>query len=342
MRRIGQTRESFLGKFAAQQPTIVASQSEWLAAMYRGDFQRAWEITDRLEWPRRRAERAGRFYWSPEYLLWNGDSFEGRSIVVHCNHGLGDTVQFVRFLPRIAQLAKEVILLAQPPLVPLLSGVPGFGEVRNGWAVTDSLPVGAVPIEVMELGYGLRISPEQIPLTVPYLPGADVHKKSQLRIEGLGQGRRHVGLFWESSSWDPTRSIPLKSWEPLGGIDDVKYYSLQPGEVPVADAPFPMELLGKSTGAILDAACALLQLDLLITVDAMIAHLAGALGRPVWLLLKEGADWRWMSGRSDSPWYPSMRIFRQKSAGNWGEVMEEVAEALRNKRLEGNGALLGR
>jgi len=296
--------------------------------MRRGDLEGAWRVTDLLESERRLAESAGAFRWSPNHLLWNGEPLEGRSVVVYCNHGLGDTLQFIRFVPHLLRLADWVTALVQPPLVPVLRGVPGFGEVLNGWSVGAPLDPSAVQIEVMELAYALRVSQGTLSPMIPYLPHSHIRRKSRLRFPPLERGLKHVGISWEASGWDPTRSIPMENWEVLGSVRNVKYYSLQQGGNLIGHAPFAMEPWSESTRAILDVAHALLRLDLLITVDGMLAHLAGALGRPVWLLLKHEADWRWMSDRTDSPWYPTMRLFRQKSPGNWGDVLEEVAGAL--------------
>jgi ADP-heptose:LPS heptosyltransferase len=139
-----------------------------------------------------------------------------------------------------------------------------------------------------------------------------------------------VGLIWAASDWDRTRSIPLHALAPLGGVPGIRFYSLQQGEQAAASAhaPFAIEPYSTHTGEIVAAAAAMLELDLVITVDAMAAHLAGALGRPVWVLLKHEADWRWMDAVPTSPWYPTMRLFRQARAGDWTSVAHDVAHAL--------------
>ena len=109
-------------------------KDDWMTAMRRGDFEGAWRVTDLWERRRREAERAGAFVWSPEYLLWNGEPFDGRDVVVRCNHGLGDTLQFFRFVPRLVKIARSVVVLVQPPLLRLLPRMPGCGDVRDGWA----------------------------------------------------------------------------------------------------------------------------------------------------------------------------------------------------------------
>jgi hypothetical protein len=139
-----------------------------------------------------------------------------------------------------------------------------------------------------------------------------------------------VGLLWAASEWDTSRSIPIGALAPLCAVRGVRYYSLQQGDRggEWQHAPLPVSPLSSHTTAVEAAAAAMLALDLIITVDGMSAHLAGGLGRPVWVLLKEQCDWRWMRERSDSPWYPTMRLFRQRSAGDWTSVVAEVAVAL--------------
>jgi hypothetical protein len=146
-----------------------------------------------------------------------------------------------------------------------------------------------------------------------------------------GGARMRVGLLWAASEWDGTRSVAPAQLEPMLRVPGVAFYSLQQG--PAASDPlvahFGITSLSPRTEAIEDAAAAMQQLDLVISVDGMPAHLAATLGRPTWLMLKHEADWRWMDGRSDTPWYPSMRLFRQPRAGDWRAVAEAIAASLR-------------
>jgi hypothetical protein len=300
----------------------------WMAAMRRGDFEAAWRQTDRIEIPRRRAEALGSFSWQPRHLLWNGSPVENREVLVRCNHGLGDTIQFVRYVPLLRQRAGSVTLFVQPPLLPLFAGVRAFGDVRNGW--TPDTPPHDVEIEIMELPYVFRSTIRTLPRRVPYIPLSPLRAAGNaLPLLGPSDGLR-VGLLWTASDWDPERSIPLSVLEPLGRIRGVGYVSLQQGDAAaeVRDAPFPIEPYSEHTAEITAVAAAIRKLDLVITVDSMLAHLAGALARPVWVLLQHEADWRWMTARSDSPWYPTMRLFRQPRGGDWTALAWSVARAL--------------
>ncbi len=294
--------------------------------MGAGDWDEAWRQTDRLELPRRQLQRAGRFVRQPYHLVWDGTPFAGRSVLVRCLHGLGDTLQFMRFVPRLAAQARELHFLVQPVLLPLLSGAPGLGQVSNAW--TDHPPPHEVEIEVMELAYALRSTPATVPPPYPHLaPRVTGRLGSAL---GERDERLRVGLLWAASDWDPSRSIPLEALGPLLQLPEVRFFSLQQG--PAAQDPAADRLglvpLWRYTQAIEAAAAAMQAMDLIIAVDGMPAHLAGTLGRPTWLLLKHEADWRWMSSGSQTPWYPAMRLFRQPEPGNWNALAQHVGTAL--------------
>jgi hypothetical protein len=299
----------------------AASHQRWLAAMGIGDFEAAWRETDAMEALRR--DRGRRFPECGE-LLWDGTSFRGRRVIVRCLHGLGDTLQFMRFVPAIAAVASSVTVALQPALLDLFPPSSTFGEVRDGWS--DETFVGDVEVEIMELAYALRLLPADLPGPIPYLAANWIHRKATF-FPPPKKGRPRVGLIWAASAWDASRSVPAPEWKVLGDLD-VEWISLQQ-DADVSMLPIPTSHWSKETSHLVNAARAMLDLDLLISVDAMPAHLAGALGCPVWVLLKADADWRWMNARLDSPWYPSMRLFRQRHAGDWEFVLREVAQALR-------------
>jgi hypothetical protein len=297
---------------------------DWLAAMRRGDWEQAWRATDRLELPRRQAQREPGFARRPEHLRWDGTPPAGRSVLVRCEHGLGDTLQFMRFIPCLA--AKHVSFLVQPHLVELLRDAPGLGDVRNYWT-DDPLPAHEVDLEVMELAYALRSTLGTLPPPYPHLQDR-LPRGPAFAI--ADDGRVRVGLLWSASDWDTTRSIPLQLLAPLFAVEGVRFHSLQQGAAstdPLLER-LDLERLSPHTADIRMAAAAISAMDLVISIDGMPAHLAGTLGTPTWVLLKHQADWRWMQGREDSPWYPSMRLFRQERDGDWQGVARHVAAAL--------------
>jgi hypothetical protein len=298
----------------------------WLAAMRRGEWEEAWRHTDLIEVPRRWAQAHQAFVRGPQHLKWDGTAFAGRRVLIRCEHGLGDTLQFIRFVPQVARVAREVHLLVQPQLLALLEGAPGLGRVRNAW--TDQAPPAHdVEIEVMELAYALRAHIDSVPPPYPHLRECVA---GQAAVALPQDGGLRVGLLWAASDWDDSRSIPLAALQPLFAVPGARFFSLQQGQA--ASDPrlqrLPVVSLSNLTQEITAAAAAMLQLDLVITVDGMAAHLAGTLGRPTWTLLKHEADWRWMETRSDTPWYPGMRLFRQPAPGDWHGVIRAATQAL--------------
>jgi hypothetical protein len=183
----------------------------------------------------------------------------------------------------------------------------------------------------MELAYAFRSTLETLPNVTPYLPLEKVDARAAELATLIGNARLRVGLLWAASEWDSSRSIPIDLLKPLACAAGVEFFSLQQGagEHEWSHAPFQMRSLSVHTRDVVSAAAAMSKLDLIITVDSMAAHLAGAFARPVWVLLQHASDWRWMKGRADSPWYPRMRLFRQREPGNWGSAVQELAAALR-------------
>lgn len=307
------------------QPALPDVSGDWFSAMRRGDWEAAWRATDRIELPRRQAQAQAGFERQPAHLHWDGTPPAGRTVLVRCEHGLGDTLMFMRFIPALQ--ARAVHFMVQPPLVDLLRGAPGLGDVRNWWT-DDPLPAHDVDIEVMELPYALRVA-------LPRLPPPYPHLRAQLPAAGSlalpGDGLLRVGLLWSVSDWGHARSVPLASLRPLLDVDGVQFFSLQQGQA--AHDPLVQQLrierLSPRTTSLPMAAAAMDRMDVVITPDAMAAHLAGTLGRPTWVMLLHDADWRWMEARADSPWYPSVRLYRQPRAGDWDGLAVQLAASLR-------------
>lgn len=240
--------------------------------------------------------------------LWDGAPLAGRRLLLHGEQGLGDVIQFCRYAPLAA--GGEVVLEVHPPLVRLLRNLPGITRVI---ARGEPLPMIDLHCPLMSLP---RLFPD-IP-AAPYLPSPPVRARD---------GKPRIGLVWAGSASHPDdrhRSLPKAALAPLLDVAKVEWFSLQLGMAP----PDGVADLTSGIGDFADTAERLADLDLLITVDTSIAHLAGAIGRPVWALLAYTPDWRWQLDRSDTPWYPSMRLFRQKRPGDWAGVINEVAAEL--------------
>ena len=279
-----------------------------MAAMRDGDFARAWRISDAVLASRDPATRDDPRV--PYHLrwVWDGRPWRGRRVLVRCYHGLGDTLQFARLLPLLARDAASVTLEAQLELLPLLRHVQAVG-----FDPAHPLPPSECDIELMELPHALRLSPEHIP--------APAAKPMPRRPEA-------IGLCWQAGAWDPARSVPAAALLAACAGPGVRLFGLQRG--PGADAA-PGLTAHRLDGsmAVADTAALIQSLDCVVSVDTMVAHLAGSLGAPTLLLLPAEADWRWLRGTERSPWYPSMHLLRQSEAGDWTAPLARLRSLLR-------------
>ena len=301
------------------------------ALLLKGEFRRGWaEYEWRWKLPRcQQRERALR--------RWDGSPLTGRSILLRAEQGAGDTLQFVRYAANLKEAgAGRVTLEATQRLHALLQsceGIDGFITPDNEIENCDvQIPLLSVP---GLLGTDFR----SIPNRVPYLSAEATRiKRWQARLPKSGI---RVGIAWQGAPGYPEdhlRSIPLTAFEPLAKIPGVRLVNLQlgPGREQIAGLAerVPLTDFGDeldADAAFLDTAAIMMSLDLVVTADTSIAHLAGALGREVWVALPVGPDWRWLRDRDDSPWYPSVRLFRQEQFGNWGDVFGRIAGVIRKR-----------
>jgi ADP-heptose:LPS heptosyltransferase len=238
-------------------------------------------------------------------------------VLIRCYHGLGDTIQFIRYAPMVKALGSQVQVMAPGELLPLLStvrGIDALAPLERSAAKQDY----DVDVEVMELPHVFRSTLNTLPAEIPYLrvpPAPRLHN-----------GSLAVGIVWSAGpGWDRRRSICFTEIQPLAKIPGVALFVLQRGAAAAEAIDFGTDI---GTDDIFAAARLMRSLDLVISVDSMPAHLAGALGVPVWTLLHKEADWRWMEAREDSPWYSTMRLFRQSAAGSWRPVIAAVVAEL--------------
>lgn len=259
---------------------------------------------------------------------WEGEPLAGMTLLLHGEQGLGDTLQFIRYLPRIVADGGRVLLLVQRPLVSLLEGIDGVARVI---ADGEPLPPYDRRAALPSLPRIFATDEATIPARLPYLAPPAAPREVLARVLGETPSPR-VGLVWAGNPGhdnDHNRSIPPEALAGLTAREGVSWISLQKGEGAARTVPPGMTPVGGLLEDFADTAAVVARLDLVITVDTAVAHLAGALGRPVWLLLPLVPDWRWMVGRDDSPWYPGvMRLFRQQRFGDWPGVIEKAAEAL--------------
>lgn len=290
--------------------------------MRRGDFAEAWRISDALLPGLREQDHRV----VPRHLqsIWDGRAVFGKRVLLRCYHGLGDTIQFIRYAPMLQRVAAEVIVWTQPSLIPLLRNAEGIDRLLP---LHDGAPEVEydVDVELNELPYMFRSTLDNLPADVPYLhvepavlrPGV---KEMQSRIRG------RIGLIWQSGDWDETRSIPFATIASLACVSGVEWHILQ-RDAHRAGWDGKLGAISGGDNPLADARV-MRALDLVISVDTMTAHLAGALGCQTWTLLPFAADWRWLADREDSPWYPTMRLFRQQREGDWSGLIADVAREL--------------
>ncbi len=293
-------------------------------------------------WPgyRQHARLTGMRPPGPATTEWDGRPIPGQRLLVYADQGLGDTIQFVRFLPQCRQHTQaRVILRCQAALRRLLQGCCGADAVVS---TDDELPEfhWHVPLASLPGLFGATLA--EVGQTVPYLSPPELPSPLARLIGEQNRTRRNatrrVGLVWQGNprqGRDVVRSCPLEKLRPLIELRGVQFFSLQYGPAARAQlaATFPAGSVvdvGGTLADFADTAAVLGHLDLLITVDTAIAHLAGALGRPVWTMLCHTPDWRWHLDRLDCPWYPTMRLFRQRVWGDWDTVVEQIRHALQS------------
>jgi tetratricopeptide (TPR) repeat protein len=305
------------------------AEAHWnksLVLLSRGDFARGFA---EYEWRKRRATATDRRDFARQ--LWLGEgNIAGKTILLHAEQGYGDTIQFVRYAPMVAARGAKVMLEVQGSLTPLLSGTPGVSAVVSR---REPLPPFDLHCPLMSLPLSFRTSLDTVPSVTPYIHApADRIEKWRPRLPGDGF---RVGLVWSGSSThknDHNRSVALSKLAPLLDNAAVQFVSLQrdlrDGDRKILQALPNVRALGPELQDFADTAAVISRLNLVISVDTGVAHLTGALGKPVWILLPFIAEWRWLEGRDDSPWYPSARLFRQPKVDDWESVVARVQQEL--------------
>lgn len=301
-----------------------------LILLAQGNWEVGWQEYE-WRWLRDRRLPAGF-----AQTLWDGRPHLEQTILVHCEQGFGDAIQFCRFVPLVKKYFARLVLACPERLIPLLKSLAGVDEfVATG--SSGSKPDLHAPL--MSLPRILRITPENLPNQVPYLH-ANAERLRVWREQLPVDGAFKVGIVWRGNPdlrIDRERSIPLEQFEALARIDRVRLYSLlKPAgseeiskvaeRFQVVDLASRLDIEG---GAFMDTAAAMKCMDLVISVDSAPVHLAGALGVPVWLPLHYVGDWRWMLGPDQAPWYPTMRLFRQAAPGDWENAMRRMVTELK-------------
>ncbi|KAA0582577.1 tetratricopeptide repeat protein [Azospirillum sp. Sh1] len=300
------------------------------ARLMAGDYARGWPEFD---W-RRHDDRAEPPWRRLNQPTWRGEPLNGRTILLYAEQGLGDTLQFLRYVPLVAARGGRVVLEVQRPLLPLLEPMPGVEGAAQVIARGDPLPPFDLECPLMSLPRAFATVVDGVPADIPYLR-PDPQRVARWRGRLGAHGAMRVGLVWAGNPrfpGDEERSPRLAGLRGLLDVPGCRFYGLQmgPGRADLADAVLPDSFtdLGPEIGDFADTAAIMANLDLVVSSCTGPAHLAGALGAPLWLALPFSPDWRWLTGRDDSPWYPTARLFRQPAPGDWPSVAGHMAAEL--------------
>ena len=313
--------ERQVARYSGAEAEYVASH---LDLMF-GDMPKGWQrFESRLSIPNRPQ--------SPHTIgkpRWKGESLVGKTLLLTWEQGYGDTLMFLRFAPLAKAMGGTILLEVQPPLAELAATCPGIDQVL---VPGQAIPPFDVHASLLSLPAIFSTSLDSIPAEIPYLgiPEQVPERQQITEVMGKTSDQIRVGLCWTGSyqyARDAKRSLPSSTLAPLSALPGVAWYNLQFNGTDVAPLPGIVNL-GPLLNGFANTACALSHMDLVITADTVIAHLAGALGIPTLLLLSFIPDWRWMLGRDDSPWYPTLRLYRQHAPGDWDSVIRHVVEDL--------------
>jgi tetratricopeptide (TPR) repeat protein len=292
-----------------------------------GNFEEGWP---EYEWRWRTREFTPRPFHQPR---WDGGPLDGKVILLHAEQGLGDTLQFIRYAPLVKESGAKVVVECQSSLVDVLAQTPGIDTLL---AEGTSLPPFDVYAPLLSLPAIFETDVASIPVDVPYV-FADAARVERWRDEIEAATGFKIGIAWKgrpTHQRDRERSVSPEAMAPLAAVSGVRVFSLQVGpgreQLTTLGSRLPITDLGGrfDLASFADAAAAIKNLDLIITVDTALAHLAGAMNVPVWVALPFAPDWRWQLGREDSPWYPSMRLFRQPMPGDWNSVFARITAEL--------------
>ncbi len=321
--RLDEALDSFAAALYADPGMALSHLNRATTWLLAGDYERGWP---EYEWRWRLPELSPRQFPQP---FWDGGFLDGRTVLLHAEQGLGDTLQFIRYAALAQRMGGRVVASVPGKLISLLSRTPGIDVLADDEGATPACHVQA---PFLSLPHLLRTTLATIPAEIPYL-FADLALIEHWRERLAGVKGFRIGVAWQGNPLHPEncrRSFPLAQLAPLARNPDVTLVSLQRGG-DLAEASFPVTDLGDfdgEVGAFMDTAAVMMSLDLVLTADTSIAHLAGGLGVPVWIALAHVPDWRWLLRGDTTFWYPTARLFRQQSVGEWEGVFQAMAQQL--------------
>lgn len=307
------------------------------ALLATGRFQRGWQEFTWRSYLNGPSGAIQAMYGPP----WSGEPLPHGRLLIICDEGYGDMILFSRFIPKAAGLCREVILGWDPVVPPL------FGEmscVASAHAVYDTMPPFDAWVLLCDLAGVFGVTVDTVPADVPYLPvNAEARQRWETRLNaGISPGKHRVGLFWSGRAThlqDHRRSLRLKQLAPVLETENVQFVVIQipvpeHDKAEIAARENVLDLSGDLT-SFAETAAIIQNLDLVISVDSAVAHLTGALGKPIWTLIYKPPDWRWLIDRKTSPWYPTMRLVHQPAMGDWSSVIHTVARELAEFKRSG-------
>jgi tetratricopeptide (TPR) repeat protein len=335
LQRYEEARESYDQSISLQPGNARARFCKAQLELGLGNFQSGWPLYE-SRWQLEEVHPHRRNFPQASWL--GSEPIEGKTILLHSEQGLGDTIQFSRYVPLLAERGAEVVLEVPRSIARLMAGLTGGATIV---AAGDRLPAFDLHCPLLSVPGLVGTTVESVPARVPYL-AADAKLVAQWR-ERLPPGGIRIGIVWQgnpSGAIDRGRSAPLAHFAPLARLPGIRLVSLQQHhgleQLDRLPAGMAVETLGpdfdSGPDAFVDAAAVIMGLDFVISTDTAIVHLAGALGRPVWVALKAAPHWTWMVDRDDSPWYPSARLFRQTRDGDWRDVFERMAAKMTDLR----------
>jgi tetratricopeptide (TPR) repeat protein len=312
-----------------------ALMNQCLLQLLQGDYAAGWrnyEVRWKVYTPRLFAQP-----------LWLGAELKGARILLYAEQGLGDSLQFLRYVPMVQAAGGRVMLDLPANLRRIAAELPGLAALMS---TGEPLPPFDCRCPLMSLPLAFGTTLETIPARTPYLAAPPKALATAANLSWPASGLR-VGIAWTGNPSHPknrARSIPLELLEPLFGLEGIHFFSLQmgPAAAELAARKTSVIDLAPVTGDMADTAAQMANLDVVISIDTSMAHLAGALARPLWVLLSHTPDWRWLLDREDCPWYPTARLFRQQKQGDWTSVIEKVRVALLEQAAQKQSAQLAK
>lgn len=327
MGRFDEAERMFKTSLRRQPDNLVSQYNLGLLQLLKGDFAQGW-----VGFECRNSAKGMSGYDIPNVKRWQGEPIDGCAVLLYAEQGLGDTIQFARYATKLAAMGADVFIKCDDALSDLIGSIEGVVQAGRSISIPQGLDFY---VSLLSLPKLLETVVSDIPNGCPYLSVSRKIPQAASQALNLESVKLRVGLVWAGNpkhQSDRTRSIYLDVFAPLLTRQDIEFYSLQAGdsvsEIDRLDESLRPTKMFPIKRPLSEVASAMQHLDLVISVDTSLAHLAGALSVPVWTLISFYPDWRWMLERTDSPWYPSMRLFRQPELGDWKAVIEEIGLAL--------------